>query len=122
MTTPRQGDLFLQTPEEAFAEWKELPGAKHVLRDLYALAAGYVNDWRRFKIPVSVKLLCEIERHRIKTRRARYRKWFRGPLPRSHGYVLNNSITQCIARHIIAHRPEWDGLFETRETKGEKQA
>ena len=116
----QQFDLFMQSPEEAFAEWKEKPGAKHVLRDLYALAAGYVRDWKRFKIPVSVKLLCEIERQRIKTRRARYRRWYKGPLPTSMGYTLNNTLTASIARHIIAHKPEWEGLFETRETKGEQ--
>lgn len=114
--THRQPELFAEwrTAEQRFAAWLERPGAGHIMRDLYALAAGYARDWRRTGIPVSVKLLVEIERHRIKTRRARFRRFFHGPVPREAGYTLDNRHTAYIARHIVAHRPEWDGMFEMR--------
>ena len=108
---------FGNTHDAEFRDWKEKPGAGHVLRDIYALAAGYVAYWRRYSIPVSVKLLCEIERQRIKTRRARYRRWYKRDLPKSKGYTINNSLTGSIARHIVARRPDWDGLFEFRERR-----
>lgn len=47
--------------------WMHSPGGRHVMRDLYALAARYERDWRRTGIPISMKLLFEIERQRIKT-------------------------------------------------------
>lgn len=51
--------------------WMHSPGGRHVMRDLYALAAQYASVWKRTGIPVSIKLLFEIERHRIKCVTAR---------------------------------------------------
>ena len=31
------------------------------------------------------------------------------------GYVLNNTFTALVARHIESHREDWRGMFETRE-------
>lgn len=112
---PAQLTLFRETPEEQFERWIELPGARHVMRDLYALAAGYVWDWKRTGIPVSSKLLVELERHRIKRVTARAQRRFR-KMPAWNGYTLNNSFTAAIARHLVRHKPEWAGLFEMRES------
>jgi len=96
--------------------WMHTPGGRHVMRDLYALAARYARDWRRTGIPVSVKMLFEIERHRIKCVTARALRC--GMVIRDeYGYTLNNSYTAYISRHIMARRPDWDGLFETRQTR-----
>lgn len=96
--------------------WMHTPGGRHVMRDLYALAARYARDWRRTGIPVSVKMLFEVERHRIKCVTARALRC--GMVMKDeYGYTLNNSHTAYIARHIMARRPEWAGLFETRQTR-----
>jgi len=36
-------------------------------------------------------------------------------LAQFEGYTLNNIFTPYIARHILAHKPEWAGMFELRE-------
>ena len=81
---------------------------------MYALAARYAPEAIRTGIPVSAKLLCELVRHEIK--HGRFRMKQRGiSLSKWRGYTINNSLTASIARHIVARRPEWDGLFEFRE-------
>lgn len=98
------------------ARWIHSPGGRHVMRDLYALAAHYARDWKRYGIPVSVALIFEIERQRIKTVRARaLRRGFK--IADESGYTLNNSYSAYIARHIMERRKDWDGLFETRKLK-----
>lgn len=94
--------------------WMHSPGGRHVMRDLYALAARYERDWRRTGIPISMKLLFEIERQRIKTVTSRAQA--RGiRLTKDDGYSLNNSRTAYVARHMVARRPDWCGMFELRE-------
>ena len=86
------------------------------MRDLYALAAQYAKTWMRTRIPISMKLLYEIERQRIKTVTARaVRRGFN--IKDEYGYTLNNSYTSYIARHIMARRADWQGLFEVRELR-----
>jgi len=110
-----QTTLFKETPWEQFERWKDLPGARHVIRDIYALAAKYVPEWQRTGIQVSIKLLFEIERHRMKHRTARAQR--RGMNPTGwKGYTLNNTFTAPMARHIEEHKPEWAGMFEKRES------
>jgi len=106
--------LFRETPWEQFQDWLTKPGARHVLRDIYAIAAPYAREWKRTGVSVSVKLLVELERHRIRHVRARAQRRFRH-LPQFDGYTLNNSFTESIARHIAAHRPDWAGMFDHRE-------
>lgn len=96
--------------------WIHSPGGRHVMRDLYALAAQYAKVWKRTGIPVSMKLLFEIERHRIKCVTARALRC--GMVMKDeYGYTLNNSSTAYIARHIMSRRDEWNGLFEVRELR-----
>lgn len=96
--------------------WMHSPGGRHVMRDLYALAAKYALDWRRTGIPISMKLLYEVERHRIKCVTARaLRRGFK--IKDEYGYTLNNSYTAYIARHIMDRREDWKWLFETRRLK-----
>lgn len=122
--SPSQLPLFdLHRADNAwqqFLEWKQLPGAGHVLRDLYALAAPYAARHRRTHITVSIKLLFELERDRIK--RVRARAQAAGiRLPAWKGYTLNNTLTAPIARHIVERRPDWAGMFEHRESPGKRR-
>ena len=112
--TTYQPDLFEATVEQRFESWKESKGGRYVLRDLYALASGYANEWKRSGVKVSVKLLWEMERHRIKMVRARAQRMGR-KIGQDQGYTLNNTFTALVARHIEDRRPDWKGLFETRE-------
>lgn len=112
--TIQQDDFLDPTPAQDADQWMHSPGGRHVMKDLYAIAASFVSDWKRYGIPVSVDYVCGIERHRIKCVRAWLQK--RGhTAPRSHGYTINNTYTASIARHIMAHRPDWEGIFEKRE-------
>ena len=99
-----------------FEEWKQSLGARHVLRDMHAKAAGFFRDYQRFGIRVSMKYLWEIERHHLGKVRARLKR-MGGDLEKWHGYRLNNNFTALIARHILDRHPEWDGLFEIRERR-----
>lgn len=99
-------------------EWMHSPGGRHIMRDLYALAAGYVPRWRRTGIPIAVSLLWEIERQRIKEVTARCQR--RGiTLKKDYGYTLNNDRRPYVSRHMMDRRPDWKGLFETRELRAE---
>ena len=87
------------------------------MRDIYALAAKYVPRWRRTGIPVSVAMLWETERQRIKEVSARaIRMGYR--IKDEYGYTLNNSYRAYVARHVMDRRRDWAGLFEIRELKG----
>lgn len=102
--------------EDRAERWIHSPGGRHVMRDLYALAAKYERDWRRHGIPVSIKLLYEIERHRIKCVTARaLRAGYK--IADEYGYTLNNNYTAYIARHIMNRKENWRGMFETRELR-----
>lgn len=101
--------------------WMHTPGGRHVMRDLFAISAGYVWAWKRSGIPLSVALVFELERQRIKTVSARaQRRGFK--LGDEYGYTLNNSYRAYISRHIMDRRKEWAGLFELRELKAERAA
>lgn len=105
---------------ERAERWMHSPGGRHVMRDLYALAAKYARDWRRTGIPISMKLLFEIERQRIKTVTSRAQS--RGiRISKDDGYSLNNSRTAYIARHIMDRRKDWKELFETRRLKDDHE-
>ena len=105
------------TPESElqrqFDEWKATPGGRRVMADLYALAAQYSKVWKRTGIPVSMKLLFEIERHRIKTVSSRA-QMLGVLIGKDMGYSLNNNRSAYVARHMVDRRPEWRGLFEFR--------
>ena len=86
------------------------------MRDMFALAAKFAPRWKRTGIPVSVAMLWETERQRIKEVSARAcRMGYR--IKDEYGYTLNNSYTAYIARHIMSRRDEWNGLFEVRELR-----
>lgn len=106
--------------EQRFEAWVRTGGGNHILRDLYRLAAPYARRWQRHGQKVSVRLLWEMERDRIGFVRARLRR--RGiTLRKEGGYALNDHFHALVARHIVRHRPEWDGMFEERERNREKR-
>jgi hypothetical protein len=109
-----QSDLFAKDIAERFAVWKATPGGRQLLRFAYAEAAVFARRHARTGQRVSMDYLI----HKLRDRISRIRAWLvkRGTdLPREGGYRINDHFTAHIARHILAHRPEWDGLFELRE-------
>jgi hypothetical protein len=114
----RRGVQDSLTNEERADAWIHTKGGRMIMRDLYAIAAKFIPDWKRTGIPVSMKYLFEIERHAIKLVRARAQK-MNVSIEKEYGYTLNNNYTASIARHILDHKPEWAGLFETRKTDDE---
>lgn len=104
---------MISDPSAQFVLWQQQTGARHVLTDLYRMAAPYARRYHRTGQRVSVRLLWERERDRIKEVRARLIR--RGcDLAKWGGYRLNNNLTAQIARHIVYRRPEWNGMFELR--------
>jgi len=104
---------------EGFHEWKHTPSGRHILDDLYRMAAGCVRDWKRFGIKCGTKYLFEMERRRIRTVRKRLRAQG-ADLEKWNGYALNNDFSSLVARHMIERRPAWEGMFELRKRKGEE--
>lgn len=109
-----QQDLFEPGIDQKFDAWKETAGARHVLRIAYVIAARYARRYQATGRQVSMKLIWELMRDEVDQIRARFKA--RGiALDRFEGFALNNIFTSRVARHIVAHRPEWDGMFELRE-------
>jgi len=101
-----------------FALWKNQIGSKHVLKHVFKVASRYGMRYIEKGQRVSVKLIWELVRDEIKIVRKRCKR--RGiEIKQWEGYTLNNIFTPYIARHIISRRPEWDGMFELRDIKGE---
>lgn len=105
---------------EAFWQWKEKRGANHVLKRCYAITAKYAarRSWRRYKMPISAKLIWELVRQELKEGRIKA-KGMRIDLTKWRGWTLPNDMTPYIARHIMDHKPEWEGIFELRKIGGE---
>ena len=113
--TPELFDTSTATAgAEKFRAWVHSPGGRHVAREVYRQAAGYGARYVRTGQRVSCKLLWELVRDRI--RQVSLRAALLGVrIDKVDGYSLNNIFTPHMARHILAHRPEWNGMFETRE-------
>jgi hypothetical protein len=63
---------------------------------------------------VSVRLIWEMLRDNITFIRARMKA--KGiMLEKLDGFALNDHFHAHVARHIMGHRPEWQGMFELRE-------
>ena len=115
MPAGEQLDLALPTEhEQLFRAWKETPGGRHLLRYAYIVTAMLLR-----RIPadqlLSAKLVFELLRYLLPRLRARLaRKGI--AVDKVNGYALNNVFTAYLARHIMAHRTDWAGRFEMRET------
>lgn len=104
---PEQTDLFDPEIVQKFEAWKATPGGGKVLRIIYAITAGYARRFHKTGRRVSMKLIWEQVRDHLCYLRTR--------LQPVDGYTLNNNFHSLVARHIVRHRPQWDGLFELRE-------
>ena len=112
--SPRRGVMPELTNAQKFDIWKDSLGGSMILCDLYELSAGFVDEWKRTGIPVSMDYIFHIERHLIKRGQSHTQK--KGIVTEKvDGYTINNSFSSFCARHIMSRRPEWAGLFETRE-------
>ena len=67
-----QTEVFVEeTSLQKFERWKETPGARHVLRKAYAIAAHYAARHRRTHRRVSMKLIWELLRDHVSYVRVR---------------------------------------------------
>jgi hypothetical protein len=109
-----QQDLFGQTTAQKFDAWKASRGGRHVLRIAYILTAPYARRFLRTGRQVSIKLIWELMRDELDRIKIQFAA--RGvSLKKFDGFALNNIFTAHVARHIMSRRPDWDGLFATRE-------
>lgn len=106
-----QTDLFDPEIVRKFEAWKATDGGGKVMRIIYALTAHYARRFHKTGRRCSMKLIWEQVRDHL--------CYLRTKLKPVDGYTLNNNFHALVARHILAHRPEWDGLFELRERKHE---
>jgi hypothetical protein len=109
-----QLDLLSPTILQQFEAWADSPGGRQVLRIAYAITARFARRYRRNGRRVSMKFIWETLRDNITFIRARMLA--KGiMLDRIEGFALNNNFHAHVARHILAHKPEWASLFELRE-------
>ena|ERR1017187_981492 len=106
--------LFEPGTAQKFEVWRETAGGKRVLQIAYALTARYGNRFKARGRRVSMKLIWELLRDNIVFIRARL-KAQGAALEKLDGFALNNNFHAFVARHIMAHRQDWNGLFELRE-------
>lgn len=106
------GSSQLPIPQQ-FELWKATPGGRVVLFWAYRLAAAQADRYRRFGQRGSIRLIWENLRYRLNWIRQCARTKGRD-LERWGGYFLNDHFHAHVARHIMEHRPEWQGMFETR--------
>lgn len=107
--------------QQEFDAWIQTAGGRHIAKEAYRLAAGYAERYRRAGKMVSMRLIWYLLRDRIDMVRLRasrigidLRPW--------RGYALNDHHTPYMARHILAHKPDWKGMFELREIAVERPA
>ena len=109
-----QLDLFGETHQQQFDQWKELPGSRQVLRRAHSIASIYAARFLKSGQRASMRLIWELLRYRIAEVRRECRR--RGvDVAKFEGYRLNNDFHAYVARHIMERHPDWKGLFETRE-------
>jgi len=114
MTTPDQPDFFTPELEKKFQVWADTPGGRQVLRIAYAITAKYAARYLRTGRRVSIRLIWETMRHHIVHIRTQLKaKGIR--LHKVEGFALNDHFHAYVARHIMEHRKDWNGLFELRE-------
>ena len=102
------------THAQAFEAWKASRGGAQIMRMIYADAAWFAARWQRTGQRVSADYLYHRIRDRLRAIQARLAK-SHCSLPRVGGYRLNDHFTAYISRHLMDRRPEWAGMFETRE-------
>ncbi len=118
MNAPIQNELFDTSMEtriaQEFEAWKKSAGGAEVMRIAYAIAASYARRFQMRGRRVSMKLIWEQLRDNVVYIRAR-KKALKVGLEKLDGFALNNNFHAYVARHILAHKPTWAGLFELRE-------
>ena len=118
--SPRRGVMPDLTNVQKFDIWKDTEGGSMILCDVYEITAGFVAEWQRTKIPVSIDYILHIERHAIKRGESHVQK--KGiKTEKVEGFTINNTFSPYISSHIMSRRPEWAGLFETRERNNEEE-
>ena len=114
MISNLQTDFLVPEIVQQFEVWADSMGGRQVLRIAYAITARYARRFEHNGRRVSMKLIWEELRDNVVFIRARMKA--KGiMLDKLDGFALNNNFHAHVARHILAHRKEWKGLFELRE-------
>jgi hypothetical protein len=96
---------------QEFEKWKATRGGGWILQWLYIFAAPYAQRFLESGRRVSIRLIWE----RVRDEKL---NWIRARHPDCKpvgGYAMNDHFHAHAARHILNRRPEWAGMFETRE-------
>jgi len=110
------GLQFAETNSQVFDHWHDSRGGRFLLREIFRISASYGNRYNRTGQRVSVKLIWEMVRDRLKV--LKYRASMKGiTIQKIDGYRMNNNLHPYVARLIVDRRPQWDGMFEMRERK-----
>jgi hypothetical protein len=114
MISNLQTDFLVPEIVQQFEVWADSMGGRQVLRIAYAITARYARRFEHNGRRVSMKLIWEELRDNVVFIRARMKA--KGiMLDKLDGFALNNNFHAHVARHIMANRKAWKGLFETRE-------
>ena len=116
---PEPKPELAKTREQEFKAWKDLQGSRHVLKWCHKFAAVYWKDFTRYGVRCSTKLIWEQVRRKIRVVRAECARKGIDLKPYA-GYVLNNSFTGYVSRHLTDHYPEYAQMLEQRELKTNK--
>ena len=102
------------TREQEFRQWADTRGGRFLLGTAYRMTYPYARRFLRTGQRVSVRLVWELMRDRLSVLHRRAgRAAIR--LEKVGGFSLNDHFHAYLARHILAHKPDWAGLFELRE-------
>jgi len=109
-----QQDFFDPASAQKFEAWKLTNGGRQLLNWIYRDAAQFAARYLRTGQRVSMDYLYHRQRDRLRAIQLRLAR-SGCALPKVGGYRLNDHFTAYIARHIMDRRPDWQGMFETRE-------
>ena len=112
--TEQLGLSFAETHSQEFDHWHDSKGGRFLLRELFRISASYGNRYIKTGQRVSVKMIWEMVRDRMKI--LKHRAKTKGIIIKKlDGYTMNNNLHSHVARFIVERRPEWKGMFEMRE-------
>lgn len=97
---------------QRFEAWKTTAGGNWILEQVYRRCSKYARIWKATGQQVSVRLIWEEVRYwDLK----KLRRSHPGEIRKTDGYAMNDHFHSLAVRHICKRRPDWAGMFETRE-------
>ena len=103
--------------EQEFELWNKTEGGNWVLEQVYIKSARYAARWKATGQRVSIRLIWE----RVRDEELYGIRKAHPEFKRHDGYAMNDHFHSYAVRHIISRRPDWAGMFETRELDQPRQ-